>query len=240
MADDPKPDQPLAPPPTAAAPAVSAPKVAAAPKPVPPAAKAPPAHAEHPPKAAAPIGPPDPPPPADVTPPAFISSLQAAVPGSVSHLSYWVGDWTIVVPLEKILDVVGHLRDAPDASFDLCSDLTATDWPLRAERFDVLYCLYSTRLRHRIRVKVKVGEPQAVPSVAGIWPSANWFEREVYDMFGVNFVGHPDRRRILMPEDWQGHPQRKDYPLEGPGELLMENPLDWLKLQQTRDEADIE
>src|SRR5438876_4098825 len=146
MADDPKPDQPLAPPPTAAAPAVSAPKAAAAPKPAPPAAKAPPAHAEHPPKAAAPIGPPDPPPPADVTPPAFISSLQAAVPGSVSHLSYWVGDWTIVVPLEKILDVVGHLRDAPDASFDLCSDLTATDWPLRAERFDVLYCLYSTRL----------------------------------------------------------------------------------------------
>jgi NADH-quinone oxidoreductase subunit C len=158
----------------------------------------------------------------------------------VSHVSFWVGDWTIIVPLEKILDVAGHLRDAPDASFDQCSDLTATDWPPRAERFDLLYCLYSIRLRHRIRVKVKVGELQPVPSVSGVWPAANWFEREVYDMFGVNFVGHPDRRRILMPEDWQGHPQRKDYPLEGPGELLMENPLDWLKLRQERDEADIE
>ena len=192
-------------------------------------------------KVAPPLGPPDPPPPADKPAPDFIASLQTAIPGSVAHVSYWVGDWTIVVPVAQLLEVARHLRDAPDARFDFCSDVTATDWPPRAEgRFDVVYCLYSTRHRHRVRVKVKVGAEQPVPSMTAVWQAANWLEREVYDMFGVNFTGHPDRRRILMPEDWQGFPERKDYPLEGPGELLMENPLDWLKLRQARDEADIE
>jgi NADH-quinone oxidoreductase subunit C len=196
---------------------------------------------DHVPKAAAPTGPPDPPPPADVALPAFITSLSAEVTGSVAQVSYYLGDWTVIVPVSHILQAVTHLRDSPDAAFDLCSDVTATDWPPRAEgRFDVIYILYSTRHRHRVRVKVKVAEHQPLPSVTSVWPAANWFEREVFDMFGVNFTGHPDRRRILMPDDWQGHPQRKDYPLEGPGELLMENPLDWLKLRQSRDEADIE
>ncbi len=200
----------------------------------------PPAPAHAPPKAAAPAGPTEPPPPADMAQPAFLATLQAAVPGSVTAVSYFVGDWTIVVPVAQLLDVARHLRDAPDAAFDCCSDVTATDWPPRAERFDVVYCLYSTRHRHRIRVKVRAAELQPVPSVTGIWSGANWLEREVFDMFGVNFAGHPDRRRILMPDDWQGYPQRKDYPLEGPGELLMENPIDWLKLRQAREEADIE
>jgi NADH-quinone oxidoreductase subunit C len=229
----------------AAAPAAEGRSTAAAPTAAPKPAKAavggstaPPKAAEHPPRAAAPSGPPDPPAPADKTPPAFVAPLQAAVPGV--EVSYWVGDWTIIVPAARILDVARHLRDAPGASFDMCSDVTATDWPSRAARFDLIYCLYSARHRHRIRVKARVGETEPVSSVTGIWPSANWLEREVYDMFGVNFVGHPDRRRILMPEDWQGFPERKDYPLEGPGELLMENPLDWLKLTQARDEVDIE
>ena len=163
------------------------------------------------------------------------------MPGSVAQISYWVGDWTIIVPAAQLLEVARHLRDAPDAAFDLCSDVTATDWPPRLSgRFDVLYALYSTRHRHRLRVKTIVAESQPLPSVTSVWPSANWLEREIYDMFGVNFAGHPDRRRILMPEDWQGFPQRKDYPLEGPGELLMENPLDWLKLRQAKEEAEIE
>ena len=201
----------------------------------------PPARAHPPPVAAPPSGPPDPPPPAGTEPPPFIATLQSTIPGAVAAVSYWVGDWTIIVPAELILEVSRHLRDAPDARFDFCSDVTATDWPPRkAGRFDVVYCLYSTRLRHRIRVKVIVGADQPLASVTGVWPAANWLEREVYDMFGVLFTGHPDRRRILMPEDWQGFPQRKDYPLEGPGELLMENPIDWLKLRQAREEADIE
>ena len=172
--------------------------------------------------------------------PAFIAGLQEAVADSVSQVSYWVGDWTIIVPVARLLQVARHLRDAPEAAFDTCSDVTATDWPLRPERFDLIYCLYSTRHHHRIRVKARAGEHEPVPSMTDVWPAANWLEREVYDMFGVNITGHPDRRRILMPEDWQGFPQRKDYPLEGPGELLMENPLDWLKLRQAREEADIE
>jgi NADH-quinone oxidoreductase subunit C len=172
--------------------------------------------------------------------PSFIAALQAAVPDGVTQLSFYVGDWTVIVPAAKLLEVGRFLHDAPETSFDFCSDVTASDWPPRAQRFDVVYCLYSTRHRNRVRLKVRAAETDPVPSVSGIWPSANWLEREVYDLFGVNFTGHPNRKRILMPDDWQGHPQRKDYPLEGPGELLMENPLDWLKLRQAREEAEIE
>ena len=200
----------------------------------------PPGSAERVVRVAPPAGPPDPPPPPDREPPACVIALQMASPAAVLSLSYWVGDWTAIVDRAAILDVARHLRTAPGAEFDVCSDVTATDWPPRAERFDVVYCLYSTRLRHRIRLKVRVADGVAVDSVTAVWPSANWLEREVYDMFGIRFAGHPDLRRILMPEEWQGHPQRKDYPLEGPGEMLLENPLDWLKLRQAREEADIE
>ncbi len=169
--------------------------------------------------------------------PAYLQALQAAVPGGVTQLSFWVGDWTAIVPAARLIDVARHLRSA---GFDFCSDVTASDWPQRPQRFDVVYSLYSIRDRQRVRLKVRAGEGEPVPSVTGVWPAANWLEREVYDMFGVAISGHPDLRRMLMPEDWQGHPQRKDYPLEGPGELLMENPLDWLRLKQAAQEADIE
>jgi NADH-quinone oxidoreductase subunit C len=223
-----KPVAPAAPKPPAASGAAAAPAAGAA--------KA----AAHDTKPAPPSGPTDPPPPAGAQIPPFITALQSVVPGGVEHISFYVGDWTVIVPASKLLDVSGFLRDAPEASFDFCSDVTASDWPTRPQRFDVVYCLYSTTRRHRVRVKVRAAESEGVPSVTGVWPSANWLEREVYDLFGVNFTGHPNRKRILMPDDWQGYPQRKDYPLEGPGELLMENPLDWLKLKQAREEAEIE
>jgi NADH/F420H2 dehydrogenase subunit C len=222
-----------------AAPATPKPAAPAA-KPAAPAAAKPAAAAAHDTKPAPPAGPTDPPPPAGAEMPAYIAALQAAVPGGVTQVSFYVGDWTVIVPAEKLLEVGGFLRDAPEAQFDFCSDVTASDWPPRAQRFDVIYCLFSTRQRQRVRLKVRAGESEPVPSVCGIWPAANWLEREVYDLFGVNFSGHPNRKRILMPDDWQGHPQRKDYPLEGPGELLMENPLDWLKLKQAREESEIE
>jgi NADH/F420H2 dehydrogenase subunit C len=172
--------------------------------------------------------------------PPFITALQAALPSAVTSVSYFVGDWTVLVAAAQILDVMRFLRSSPAAMFDLCSDVTASDWPPRPERFDVIYCLFSTRHRHRLRVKAKVAENQPIASVTPVWTAAGWLEREVFDMFGIQFSGHPDLRRILMPEDWQGYPQRKDYPLEGPGELLMENPLDWLKLRQAKEEAEIE
>jgi NADH-quinone oxidoreductase subunit C len=206
--------------------------------PAPPVAAGGAAKAEHkPPVAAAPTGPPDPPPPADKPVPDFISALQSAVPGAVSQVSYFVGDWTVIVPSTRLLDVARHFRTA---GFDFCSDVTASDWPQRPQRFDVVYSLYAIGRKQRVRVKVRAAEQERVPSVTGVWPAANWLEREVYDMFGVAFTGHPDLRRMLMPDDWQGHPQRKDYPLEGPGELLMESPLEWLKLKQAATEAEIE
>ena len=187
-----------------------------------------------------PKGPEDPPVPEGAEIPAFVSALQAGVPGAIELMSYSLGDWTVIVLAERLIDVVTFLRDDAATAFDYCSDVTATDWPPRPQRFDVVYCLYSTRLRHRIRIKVRAAEGDEVQSVSGVWPAANWLEREVWDQFGVNIVGHPDLRRILMPDDWQGHPQRKDYPLEGPGEFLMENPQDWLRLRNLTDEAEIE
>jgi NADH/F420H2 dehydrogenase subunit C len=239
-------DEPKDPTPPAAAPVADAAPAAPAAAPAAPAAKAaapaakPPAAGAHETKPAPPAGPTDPPPPAGTALPSFITALQDAVPGAVEQVSFWVGDWTVIVPVAKLLDAARFLRDTRGLAFDFCSDVTASDWPTRAQRFDVIYCLYSTKHHHRLRLKVRAGETDPVPSVCGLWPAANWLEREVYDLFGVNLVGHPDLRRILMPDDWQGFPQRKDYPLEGPGELLMENPLDWLKLSQAREEAEIE
>lgn len=228
--------------PTVPAPAATAAEPgAAAPKPAAPAAKpatvAPKAEPKAPPP---PPGPPDQAPPADLAVPAFVTLVQSRLPGAVEQLSYWVGDWTIIVPAGRLVEVATLLRDAPEAAFDYCSDATATDWPTRAKRFDVIYCLYSTRLRHRLRVKTRAADGEAVPSLTGLWPAANWLEREIFDMFGVSFTGHPDLRRMLLPQDWQGHPQRKDYPLEGPGELMMESPQDWLKVRQAGTESEIE
>ncbi len=225
--------------PKPAAPAAPKPAAPAAAKPAAPAAK-PAAAAAHDTKPAPPSGPTDPPPPAGTDIPSFITALQNAVPGAVEQISYYVGDWTVIVPVAKLVEAGRFLHDAPETAFDFCSDVTASDWPPRPQRFDVVYCLFSTHHRKRLRLKVRAAEHDPVPSVTGIWPAADWLEREVYDLFGVNFTGHPNRKRILMPDDWQGHPQRKDYPLEGPGELLMENPLDWLKLKQAKEESEIE
>ena len=124
-------------------------------------------------------------------------------------------DLTILLSSDKILPICQFLHDDPELNFVYVADITAVDYPQRSPRFDVVYHLYSIDKNHRIRIKTGVDEGKSIPSVTGIWKGADWFEREIYDMFGVEFTGHPDLRRILLPDDWEGHPLRKDYPLQG-------------------------
>jgi NADH/F420H2 dehydrogenase subunit C len=127
------------------------------------------------------------------------------------------------VPADQLLDVLQFLRD--DFSFEMLTDITGVDWLGREPRYDVNYHLLSMSDLRRIRVKVQIpdGERLEAPSVTGLWAGANWQEREVFDFFGIVFTGHPNLTRILMPDEWVGHPQRKDYPVGGvPVEYRME------------------
>jgi NADH-quinone oxidoreductase subunit C len=127
-----------------------------------------------------------------------------------------LGDDEAIVDPKDWLEVARFLRDDPECRMDHFIDLTAVDYPLREPelpRFDVLLLLRSMQYRHRVRLKTRVGEGQSVPSVTSLWPGANWAERECWDMFGVVFEGHPDLRRILLYEEFVGHPLRKDYPI---------------------------
>lgn len=129
------------------------------------------------------------------------------------------GETTLVLAPERIAEVCLALRDAPTLRYDYLTDLTAVDWEVRDPRYDVVYQLTSLQTRATVRLKVRVGdedtpEPE-VPSIVSVWTAANFYEREVYDLFGIRFAGHPDLRRLLMPSDWVGYPLRKDYPLTG-------------------------
>lgn len=115
----------------------------------------------------------------------------------------------LVVDKGRLEEIAKYTRD--DEKFDFLADLTAVDWPKREKRFDIVLNLYSFAHNTRLRLKVHAGENESVPSVSGIWSTANWLEREVYDMFGIRFEGHPNLTRILLPDEWQGHPLRKDY-----------------------------
>jgi NADH-quinone oxidoreductase subunit C len=115
----------------------------------------------------------------------------------------------VVVAAEKLADIARYCRDVE--KFNLLTDLTAVDWPKREKRFDIILNLYSFPKNERLRLKAHAGDAEKVPSVSGVWSTANWLERECFDMFGIIFEGHPDLRRILLPDEWQGHPLRKDY-----------------------------
>lgn len=133
------------------------------------------------------------------------------------------GVFWINLPKEALLSVVTLLRDDPQLDYKMLSDFFGVDYPARGKRFDLIYNLYSLSRNRRIFLRVRVGENEPVTTLSGIFPNANWAEREVYDLFGVEFEGHPDLRRLLMPDDWDGHPLRKDYPLIGKRSILLYN-----------------
>ncbi len=125
------------------------------------------------------------------------------------------GELTVTVSLGNLLDLMAHLKDDPSTRMTSLVDITAVDHPERADRFDVVYHLLSMYTNGRIRVKAHVADTAMVPSLISVYPAANWFEREVYDLFGILFSGHPDLRRILTDYGFRGHPLRKDFPTTG-------------------------
>jgi NADH-quinone oxidoreductase subunit C len=148
---------------------------------------------------------------------AIAAILQEAVPGLEIHVAPTIdSQHTFYVDSERLLPVLQALRDRAELKFAFLAELTAADyWPHREPRYELIYVLVS--VEHRLRVRVKTRLPAEDPHVgtaSGLWPAANWLEREVWDLFGIAFDGHPDPRRLLMPEDWEGYPLRKDYPVQ--------------------------
>ena len=115
----------------------------------------------------------------------------------------------LIIDAAQLSEIARYSRD--EEKFDLLEDYTAVDWPRREKRFDLIAILYSFPHNLRLRLKVPIAEAEQPASLVEIWPAANWLEREIFDMFGIEFTGHPDLKRILMPDEWQGHPLRKDY-----------------------------
>ena len=144
-------------------------------------------------------------------------ALRAALPDALLDTHDFRGETTLVVAPEQVVTVCRFLRDSVGLVYNFLSDISAVDyWPEqeRPERFGICYHLLSMLYGRRLRVKIYVAEDEAeAPTMTGVWPAANWLEREIYDLMGINFAGHPDMRRVLMPTDRDGHPLRRDYPL---------------------------
>jgi NADH-quinone oxidoreductase subunit C len=145
-----------------------------------------------------------------------IAKLMAWNPASVEGAKFDRNEISIYVERSLIREACFLLRDDADCPFNYLADVTCVDWFPSEPRFEVVYHLLSIPNKERVRLKVRLdGGSPALDSVTQVWPAANYFEREVFDLFGVRFAGHPYLRRLLMPEDWEGHPLRKDYPVEG-------------------------
>ena len=145
-----------------------------------------------------------------MTPNETADALRRQFGNAVQDVVYFRGEVSAVIETESIVDVARYCHD--DLEYDLLSDVSCVDWLDRSPRFDVIYHLTSLPHASRFRLKVRTDEEAPVPTLSVVWGAANWPEREVWDLFGVDFAGHPDLRRLLLPDGWIGHPLRKDYP----------------------------
>ncbi len=176
------------------------------------------------PAAAKPAGPPPPPKEAPPKPVPLENDLvkryKARFGGAI--LEAWLDrkQTILVTSADQLLEIAQYTRD--EEKFDYLVDLTAVDWPKRDKRFDLVLILYSFPKNERLRIKAPLAEDEPVPSVESVWPTANWLEREIYDMFGIVFEGHPNLKRLLLPEEWQGYPLRKDYD-------ILQQDEDWVR-----------
>jgi NADH-quinone oxidoreductase subunit C len=149
----------------------------------------------------------------------LIQTLRSRFPEAILDSHSHAGDDTVVIRPEALRAVAAFLHDDPEVGFEILMDVTAVDYYRRKPRFEVVYHFLCHRRNQRLRIKVPVaGKDPRVATLQDLWISANWMEREVWDMFGIRFEGHPDLRRILLPEEFAAHPLRKDYPLQGRGE----------------------
>jgi NADH-quinone oxidoreductase subunit C len=179
---------------------------AAAAKPAAPAAKAPPK----------PEGPKPEPWDSDLA-----RSLKSQYGSGIREANTYLGQKYLVVDSTIVHDILLRMRDAE--LFNYCVDITAVHYPKREDQFDIIYILYSFHHNERVRIKTQIKDGETLRSVTGIWETANWLEREVFDMFGISFDGHPDLKRILLPDGWKGHPLRKDYP-------ILQQDQEWVKI----------
>jgi NADH-quinone oxidoreductase subunit C len=175
-----------------------------------------------------------------VEPLEIANRLEDRFPDDVIDITTFRDQTSVTVRSGRVVDLCRFLRDEPDLAMDYLADLCGVDHGERKPRFEVVYNLYSMRHRHRIRIKAGVEENDpTIASVVEIWKGADWYEREAFDMYGVSFDGHPDLRRLLMPEDWRGSPMRKDYPLKGLEDWEWPGYVEVMEMHESDDERSV-
>lgn len=158
----------------------------------------------------------------------IIQKVKEKFENSIEEINQFRGDLSITINKDKIVELAKLLKEDDDLHFETCIDVTAIDWAKRKNRFTVVYHVYSYKNNFTLRLKANIDdEPPQIDSVTSVWKSANWYERETYDMYGIIFINHPDLRRIYMPEGFEYHPLRKDFPVLGiPGSLPLPDKIE--------------